>query len=87
MKINGNKKEVKIMPRLDGTGPRGMGPLTGRGMGWCGGWRAGLGRGGWGRGLGRFFGLTPSRDDLEEYRNALKEELSDIEKTLKSRKK
>lgn len=23
------------MPRFDGTGPRGMGPLTGRGMGFC----------------------------------------------------
>lgn len=23
------------MPRLDGTGPMGQGPMTGRGMGWC----------------------------------------------------
>lgn len=23
------------MPRFDGTGPRGMGPMTGRGMGYC----------------------------------------------------
>jgi len=23
------------MPNLDGTGPRGMGPMTGRGMGYC----------------------------------------------------
>jgi hypothetical protein len=23
------------MPRFDGTGPRGTGPLTGRGMGYC----------------------------------------------------
>lgn len=24
------------MPRLDGTGPMGMGPMTGRGFGYCG---------------------------------------------------
>jgi hypothetical protein len=24
------------MPRLDGTGPQGAGPMTGRGMGYCG---------------------------------------------------
>jgi len=74
------------MPAFDGTGPRGMGPMTGRGMGWCGGWRAGLGRGGFGRGLGRFFGITPSKGDLTEYRKALKEELADIDETLKSNK-
>ncbi len=33
------------MPRFDGTGPRGMGPGTGRGLGPCGG--------GYGRGFGR----------------------------------
>jgi hypothetical protein len=25
----------KAMPGLDGTGPRGIGPMTGRGMGYC----------------------------------------------------
>ncbi|MDI3534182.1 MAG: hypothetical protein PWQ82_547 [Thermosediminibacterales bacterium] len=25
------------MPRGDGTGPRGLGPMTGRGMGYCAG--------------------------------------------------
>ena len=29
------KKEGKIMPNMDGTGPAGMGPLTGRGLGNC----------------------------------------------------
>lgn len=29
------KKEVHKMPRLDGTGPMGCGPTTGRGMGNC----------------------------------------------------
>jgi len=32
------------MPGLDGTGPYGRGPLTGRGVGRCGVFRPGLGR-------------------------------------------
>lgn len=45
------------MPRYDGSGPWGQGPMTGRGMGPCnphyrGGFGAGFG-GGWGRGMGR----------------------------------
>jgi hypothetical protein len=47
-------KEEKTMPRGDGTGPNGMGSMTGRGMGYC----AGLGRPGFmtpGGGR-RFFG-------------------------------
>jgi len=56
------------MPRGDGTGPAGMGPMTGRAAGYCAGypapgymnpaggrgyWGAGRGRGGgWGRGRG-----------------------------------
>jgi len=51
------------MPRGDGTGPRGEGPITGRGMGYCAGYDApgfanpGFGRefggrGGFGRGRG-----------------------------------
>lgn len=48
------------MPRLDGTGPAGQGPLTGRGMGNCIGARnVGYGYGyrpGYGRGLGMGFG-------------------------------
>lgn len=47
------------MPRFDGTGPWGLGPLTGRGLGPCGAgmaWRRGWGRGfGWQR-RGRFRG-------------------------------
>ena len=41
------------MPGGDGTGPLGQGPMTGRGMGWCGhrGDARGLGRGR-GRGAG-----------------------------------
>jgi hypothetical protein len=45
------------MPRRDGTGPRGMGPMTGRGAGFCVGYANTLpGRGlgmGFGRGAGR----------------------------------
>jgi hypothetical protein len=58
------------MPFGNRTGPRGMGPMTGRGAGYCGGFGQpgftnpiprrrwfgfGLGRG-WGRGRGRGFG-------------------------------
>jgi len=51
------------MPRGDGTGPAGMGPMTGRGAGFCAGYStpgymnpaSGFGRG-WGRGWGRGFG-------------------------------
>ena len=47
------------MPFGDGTGPRGMGPMTGRGAGYCAGFgQPGfanpiLGRGGFGPGRGR----------------------------------
>lgn len=50
------------MPEYDRRGPRGEGPLTGRGLGRCGGsppdsWWRGRGRGGrFGRGGGRGFG-------------------------------
>ena len=58
------------MPWGDGTGPMGAGPMTGRGLGYCGGYGApgytnpapgrgfGYGRGwGRGRGFGRGFGF------------------------------
>ncbi len=47
------------MPRGDGTGPMGMGPMTGRGAGFCAGYGApGYANAGWGpaRGFGRGFG-------------------------------
>jgi hypothetical protein len=56
------------MPFGNGTGPRGLGPRTGRGLGYCSGysypgymnpygygWGRGFGRG-WGRGFGRGWG-------------------------------
>ncbi|MDD5018411.1 MAG: DUF5320 domain-containing protein [Eubacteriales bacterium] len=44
------------MPRGDGTGPMGMGPMTGRGAGYCTGYAApGFANGGFGMGRGRGF--------------------------------
>ena len=41
------------MPNLNGTGPNGQGPMTGRGMGPCGrGMGYGRGMGFYGRGMG-----------------------------------
>ena len=52
------------MPGGDGTGPRGMGPMTGRAAGYCAGYPTPgfmnpvSGRGfGWGRGFGRGLGM------------------------------
>ncbi len=50
-------KEVKAMPGFDGTGPLGMGPMTGGGRGFCNPWGWGGGRGWFGRGRG--FGRGP----------------------------
>ena len=84
------------MPRMDNTGPQGAGPMTGRGLGQCGmgvGWRQGARRGfGQGqdqrRGLLRYFwgnqpqDVTQRKLALEEYRDAIKEELADLEDEL-----
>lgn len=71
------------MPFKDKTGPLGEGPMTGRGMGPCGG---GFGRGrGHGRGFGRgsrgwFRHPTKSevKEDLEDYKKYLEEELEAV---------
>jgi len=90
------------MPGFDGTGPRGEGPLTGRGLGPC---ETGIGRvagSGFGRGLR--FGCCPfalrtpialdanlSKDDekkiLVEELKELEAEKQEIEKRLKELKK
>ena len=64
------------MPRLDGTGPQGMGPMTGRGMGPC--------CVGWGRSFGRRRFASPKNElaALEEEEQMLQEEL----KALKEEK-
>lgn len=78
------------MPRFDGTGPMGAGPGTGRGLGPCGyglGWRSWR-RSGFNRGLCRYFGWNKpqTRDEevkaLNDYKEALEEELGDVEKEL-----
>ena len=59
------------MPRGDGTGPAGMGPMTGRGAGFCAGYGVpGYlnpvgGRGAWGAGLG--FGRGRGRGHRNMY--------------------
>ncbi|MFA9398054.1 MAG: DUF5320 domain-containing protein [Clostridiaceae bacterium] len=78
------------MPGLNGTGPRGEGPFTGRRMGTCRGdsfYGRGLGRGA-GRGIGnRFFrssydnysnedSLNMEKEALEERLNYIKEEIN-----------
>jgi hypothetical protein len=67
------------MPRFDGTGPQGTGPI-GWGMGPCG--RAMSFRKGFGRGYGRFSPVyyEPTK---EEERKMLLEEKKVIEKRLK----
>lgn len=68
------------MPNMDGTGPQGMGALTGRGFGPCGG---GMRRG-CGRGFERGFGFraryaTPLTLTKEEEKKILEADLKDIE--------
>ena len=75
------------MPGFDQTGPKGTGPMTGRGFGPCGlglGWRRRFGAG---RGLGRYFGSwawpqtgEEKKKALAEYKKALEEELEDVKK-------
>lgn len=79
------------MPAFDGTGPQGTGPMTGRCLGPCEkgrglGRRFGFGMGrGIRRGLGRFYSNNKawSREDLENYKRALQEEIEDVDKDLK----
>jgi len=82
------------MPYFDGTGPQGQGPMTGRGLGPCGGGsafgRRGLGRGmtrGMTRGLGRGFGYNsynqPNKTDAQDYIKDLEAELKDAKSYLK----
>ena len=80
------------MPRRDGTGPMGMGPFTGRGMGFCRpgryiGRRAGLGYGlgyGYGRmgGFNRWGGYPADSISPEEERNLLRGEKAALRSRL-----
>jgi len=71
------------MPRFDGTGPRGMGPMTGRGMGPCGG-GYGYGRRGCYPCCGWSVRLTDKdkKEYLQSEVQALKEELKSAESEL-----
>lgn len=72
------------MPRQDGTGPNGQGPMTGRGLGPCGsGMRRGFGRG-FGRGMGwRCWGRAQYEEPVTltkaEEKKILEAELKEIE--------
>ena len=76
---------INIMPKFDRTGPRGMGPGTGRGMGPCG-YGGGMGCG-FGRGMGgrQFFSrkeesemLEDEVEDLENEMKAIKERIAEL---------
>jgi Family of unknown function (DUF5320) len=81
------KERNKYMPNFNGTGPRGEGPMTGRGMGSCGGQTRGRGQG-CGRGFGfrRFFSQKEEVEDLKTYQEDLKAELKAVEEELKNDK-
>ncbi|MDD3778416.1 MAG: DUF5320 domain-containing protein [Patescibacteria group bacterium] len=69
------------MPKMDGTGPMGQGPMTGLSRGNCAGAENGTGLGcGRGRGRrGRFFSfLKNERQDLESQEKMLLEKLEEI---------
>ncbi len=68
------------MPRFNGTGPMGQGPLTGRGLGPCGGgMRQGWGyRSGYGFGHRRFISPKNELASLEDEEKMLEEELAAI---------
>jgi len=72
------------MPRFDGTGPNGLGPMTGRRMGRCSGSFEGRGRGlGFGRGFrrggGRNFLESEESSGLQEKIEVLKMEKKELE--------
>lgn len=68
------------MPNMDRTGPQGMGAMTGRGLGPCGGgMRRGCGRG-FGRGMGfRARYTTPITLSKDEEKKILEADLKELE--------
>lgn len=74
------------MPGFDRTGPMGQGPMTGRGLGPCGGGKA-YGRG-YGRGFGyrRFYTQREEGKILKDEQNMLKQELKAIKERLQELK-
>ena len=72
------------MPRQDKTGPMGMGPGTGRGMGPCGkGLDSGLGMGrGYGRAMCGWFYRKYQAMPKDERRELLKSEIEDLKQEM-----
>lgn len=88
------------MPGLDGTGPFGQGPMTGRGLGLCGGgarrraFAFGVGRAGipWGCGRGRVWGggrgfWGRSRFNSVDEKSYLEDAMKDLEEELNAIRK
>jgi hypothetical protein len=73
------------MPRQDKTGPMGMGPRSGRGMGPCGaGYGPGLGLGrGYGRVMCGWFYRQYQSLPKNERKELLKSEIEDLKQELK----
>lgn len=75
------------MPRFDGTGPMGNGPI-GRGLGPCGGGQArgrgrGFGRGNFGWGMGQFSApQQETREVMEQRKTWLEKQLAAISQQL-----
>jgi len=77
------------MPRGDGTGPAGMGAMTGRRSGYCAGFNTpgyasnvGFGRG-FGRGFRRMSYLEPNTGILESQLAEIKTRLAEIEEKIR----
>jgi hypothetical protein len=79
-------EEIK-MPNMDKTGPQGLGPMTGRGLGPCGGgMRRGMGRRCWGKFPFTTSGSLTKEEEtkiLEAELQEIESEKKDIEKRLK----
>jgi len=70
------------MPNNDKTGPKGQGPMTGRGMGACGN---GNNTGGFGRGRGCGMGLRRNSSlSLDDQEKLLEERLEEVRKLKKN---
>lgn len=86
------------MPRRDGSGPAGQGPITGRGLGNCTGVQntvygygrglgmgmgPGMGRGaGYGRGFGRFYAAAPAPVAYASQKDFLTAQQDDLKNRL-----
>lgn len=76
------------MPGMNGTGPRGMGPGTGRGAGpCCGSFGRGMGARMRGGGWRSFFAWPRRRWTKEEEKEVLKEEEKELKRELEEVRK